>query len=131
MADWQSCDRLARARKVSIPVRVLLPCYLCVALFCSYPTGLLGLYARNGSRVSIDVYRSLIEVKCLLTRSTMSVLVVMRLLKWNLFALTRKRYHPQLMRFVLFFPLQVLKCEYAVRGEIVTHAQVRPLCKAF
>ena len=50
------------------------------------------------------VPESLIEVKCLLTRSTRSVLVVMRLLKWNLFALTRKRYHPQLMRFVLFFP---------------------------
>jgi len=39
----------------------------------------------------------LIEVKCLLTRSTMSVLVVMRLLKCNLFALTRERYYPQLM----------------------------------
>lgn len=44
---------------------------------------------------------------------------------WNL-CLKVHNASSYLIWFVLL--LQVLKCEYAVRGEIVTHAQVRGIC---
>jgi hypothetical protein len=94
---------------ISASMKSFDPCWSAAGLLPLGCSVLFLLYWTAGfirARWEPSIYRCVpensIEVKCLLIRSTRSVLVVMRLLKCNLFALTRKRYHPQLKWFVLF-----------------------------